>query len=112
MAQYRSFVEEAAGNPIIDLTYLRERRDAIVEIASRHGATSIRVFGSAARGDARPDSDVDFVVTMRDGYSFFDYARLADDLETLLGREVDVVVYDAQLKPRLLAGIDRDGAEL
>ena len=42
---------------------IREMRDAIVRIAAKHGATQVRLIGSVARGEARPDSDVDLLVT-------------------------------------------------
>ena len=51
----------------------------------------MRVFGSAARGEAGPDSDIDFLVELEPGRSLFDYAALWHDLEALLGRKVDVV---------------------
>jgi len=43
---------------------LQEKRDEIQRIAARHGAYNLRVFGSIARGDARPDSDVDFLISV------------------------------------------------
>jgi len=49
------------------------------------------VFGSVARGEARPDSDVDFLVEMEDGRSLFDFCHLINDLEDLLGRQADLV---------------------
>ena len=41
---------------------LKAHRDEILAIGSRHGATNVRVFGSVVRGEAEPDSDVDFLV--------------------------------------------------
>lgn len=67
------------------------KRKEILEIAERHGAFHVRVFGSAARGEARPDSDVDLLVELDSGRSLLDQAALAQDLEALLGRRVDVV---------------------
>ena len=51
----------------------------------------MRVFGSIARGDDRPDSDIDLLVTFDEGASLFDLAGLGQDLESLLGRPVDIV---------------------
>jgi uncharacterized protein len=51
----------------------------------------VRVFGSAARGEAEPDSDIDFLVDFEPGRSLLDLSRLWQDLEELLGRQVDVV---------------------
>ena len=70
---------------------LHKRREEIMGIAARHGARSVRVFGSAARGEERPDSDVDFLVEMEPGRSLFDMGRLLLDLQDLLGRKVDLV---------------------
>jgi hypothetical protein len=51
----------------------------------------VRIFGSLARGEARPDSDIDFLVELEPGRSLFDLGGLLYDLEQLLGIEVDVV---------------------
>jgi predicted nucleotidyltransferase len=69
---------------------LKEKREEILRIAARHGAHNVRVFGSVARGDARPDSDVDFLVEMEPGRSLMDFGALLMDLEELLGRKVDL----------------------
>jgi len=69
---------------------LGEKRQAIREIARRHGATAIRVFGSFARGEARPDSDVDLLVKLEKGRSLADLGGILMDLQDLLGRDVDV----------------------
>ncbi|GAB1723019.1 MAG: DNA polymerase subunit beta [Nitrospira sp. CR1.1] len=66
------------------------KRNKILDIAARHGARKVRVFGSAGRGTARRDSDVDFLVEMEDGRSLLDHAALILDLERLLRRLVDV----------------------
>ncbi len=70
---------------------LQEKRKEILRIAARHGAYNVRVFGSAVRGEARPDSDVDFLVEMEPNQSLLDLGGLLMDLQSLLGREVDVV---------------------
>ena len=70
---------------------LRKRRDEILRIAAEHGAGNVRVFGSAARGGAGPESDVDFLVDMEAGRSLLDLGGLLMDLQDLLGCEVDVV---------------------
>ncbi|MCK4659250.1 MAG: nucleotidyltransferase family protein [Phycisphaerae bacterium] len=59
-----------------------------------------RIFGSVARGDARPDSDIDLLVDLEPGRSLLDHVGLWQDLEELLGRRVDVVV-DGSLNPHL-----------
>lgn len=70
---------------------LKDRREDILRVAAQHGAQNVRVFGSATRGDAGPDSDLDFLVEFEEGQSLLDVTALWQDLEELLGREVDVV---------------------
>ena len=79
---------------------LIQHRDEILDIAARHGAHNVRVFGSFARGNARPDSDIDLLVDLEPGRSLLDHVGLWQDLEELLGRRVDVVV-DGGLSPHL-----------
>ena len=69
---------------------LCSKRAEILEIAARHGARKVRVFGSVARGTARRNSDIDFLVEMEEGRSLLDHAALILDLERLLKRSVDV----------------------
>jgi uncharacterized protein len=70
---------------------LREKRNEILEIARRHGASEVRVFGSVAQGAARADSDLDLLVRPGAQTSPWFPAGLILDLEELLGRKVDVV---------------------
>lgn len=70
---------------------LRRQRDEVLRIAQTHGAHNVRVFGSVARGEARPDSDIDFLVDLEPDRTLFDLSGLIVDLEEALGREVHVV---------------------
>jgi uncharacterized protein len=70
---------------------VRAKREEIQKIAAKHGARNIRVFGSVARGNAGPDSDVDFLIDVEPVTSSWFPAGLVQDLETLLGRRVEVV---------------------
>ena len=70
-------------------------RQAVLELAKRHGASNVRVFGSIARGDATSSSDVDLLVAMDQGRSFLDLCTLGDELEDLLGRRVDLLTEPA-----------------
>ena len=79
---------------------VKARREEIIRVAAKHGARNVRVFGSVARGDSRPDSDVDFLVTIDDDRSLLDHAALLVELEQLLGCKVDVAPEDS-LRPRL-----------
>lgn len=69
---------------------LAEKRDAIIAIASKHGAFNVRVFGSAARGTANENSDIDFLVEFEPERTLFDRVGFKQDLEALLDRRVDV----------------------
>jgi len=70
---------------------LLERWDEILVIAARHGARTVRVFGSVVRGEETAESDLDLLVEFEQGRSLLNHIALAQDLEDLLGREVDVV---------------------
>jgi len=70
---------------------IRRRSDEIRRTASTFGASNVRVFGSVARGEDDPGSDLDFLVDMEPGRSLLDQVRLRRALEKLLGVDVDVV---------------------
>ena len=59
---------------------LRGKRQEILRVAARHGARNVRLFGSAARGEDRPNSDVDLLVEMESGRSLVDLVALGQDL--------------------------------
>ena len=67
------------------------RAAEIKSVARKHRGTSIALFGSVARGDERPDSDIDLLVEFAEGSSLLDLLHISDELESLLGRPVDVV---------------------
>jgi uncharacterized protein len=84
---------------------LNVKRDEILRLAAKHGAFNVRVFGSVARGEERSDSDVDFLVEMESHCSLLDHIGLMQDLEDLLGREVDVATVNGlreRFKDRIL----------
>ncbi len=74
---------------------LKEKRAEILRIAAQHGARNVRLFGSVARGEARPDSDIDVLVEFEPGRTLLDRIGMIQDLEDLLGRKVDVVTEKA-----------------
>ncbi len=92
-------------------TLVHARRAEILAIAARHGARNVRLFGSVARGDARPDSDLDLLVDMEPGRSLFDLGGLLFDLQALLGVDVDVVT-EKGLGPRMRAEVLREAVPL
>jgi hypothetical protein len=79
---------------------LIEKRDDIRSIAAKHGAYNIRIFGSVVRGEAGPDSDIDFLIDAGPTTSSWFPAGLILDLEEILGRRVEVVTEKA-LNPYL-----------
>ena len=84
---------------------LNAKKGEILRIATKHGARNVRIFGSVARGEARPDSDVDFLVDMEPGRSLLDMGGLLMDLRELLCVEVDVVTehgLKARIRERVL----------
>lgn len=84
---------------------LHEKREEILRIAARHGARNVRVFGSMVRGEANQASDIDFLVEMEPGRSLLDLGGLQVELESLLGRRVDVVTVrglKARIRDRVL----------
>jgi predicted nucleotidyltransferase len=87
------------------------RREEILATARKHGAYNVRVFGSVARGESRPDSDIDFLVNLEAGRSLMDLARLLRELESLLGRKVDVVTV-AGLRQRIRSQVLKDARAL
>ena len=78
----------------------RKEAESIREIAEEHGATRIRIFGSLARGTARPESDLDLLVDLQPGRDLLDLIAIKQDLEERLGRRVDVVT-ERSLSPYL-----------
>lgn len=92
-------------------TLLKTYRKEILETAMRNGAVNVRVFGSIARGDDRPDSDIDFLVNLEPGRSLLDLARLLRELNALLDRPVDVVT-EAGLRPRIKSQVLKEARPL
>lgn len=75
----------------MELADLIKRRDEILSLAAKHGAHNIRVFGSLARGEAKPGSDIDLLVDFEPMCSLLDQAELVQNLEAALLCPVDIV---------------------
>jgi uncharacterized protein len=74
---------------------VKNNRTEILRLAREHGARNVRLFGSIARGDATPESDVDILVELEPGRNLLDLSGLLLDLQDLLGCKVDVVTEKA-----------------
>ena len=95
----------------VDLDTLRNRREQILRIVSRHGGSNIRVFGSVARGEADDGSDVDVLVDLEPGRSLMDLGGLLTDLQELLDCPVDVVT-EKGLRRRIRERVLRESVPL
>jgi len=87
------------------------QREQILFLAHKYGAYDVRIFGSLARGEARPDSDIDFLVKLEAGRSMLDLARLSRELQSLLGYNVDIVT-EAGLRPRIRSEVLKEARQL
>lgn len=90
---------------------LSAKRDEIRSIAANHGAFNVRIFGSVVRGEAGPDSDVDFLIDAGPTTSSWFPAGLILDLEEILGRPVEVVTEKA-LNPYIREQVLREAIPL
>jgi predicted nucleotidyltransferase/DNA-binding XRE family transcriptional regulator len=84
---------------------VRRHRQDLVAAAAAHGVRNLRVFGSVARGQDRPDSDVDLLADLPPGLSLFGLGRVQDELEAILGTRVDLIPAQ-DLKPGVRARIE------
>jgi uncharacterized protein len=96
---------------MVTLESLLARREDILRVARQWGAHNVRVFGSVARGDAGPQSDVDFIVEFEPDRSLLDHGGLLMDLQELLGCEVDVVSEGA-MRPRFRSRVLKEALPL
>lgn len=90
---------------------IKSKREAILEIAKKYGATKLRVFGSVARGEESPESDIDIIVEMEKGSSLLDIIAIKQDIEELLGRKVDIVT-EASISPYIRDTVLREAVNL
>ena len=90
---------------------LAEKRGEILKVAASHGARNLRVFGSFARGEERPDSDIDLLVEMAPDRSLLDIIAIKNALEDITHRKVDVVTEKA-LSPHIRDKILEDAVSI
>ena len=90
---------------------VRRHRQDLITAAAAHGIQNLRVFGSVARGEDRPDSDVDLLADLPPGLSLFGLGRAEADLEAILGARVELIPA-ADLKPGVRERAERDLVEL
>lgn len=93
------------------LEEVQSKREEILQLAAHRGARNVRLFGSVARNEAGPNSDVDFLVDLEPGRSLLDLGGLLMDLQRLLGRQVDVIT-EAGLRPRLRPQVLKEARSL
>ncbi len=90
---------------------LKAKRNEILHLTAKHGATNVRLIGSVARREETQESDIDFLVEMESGRSLLDHAALILDLEALLGRKVDIAS-DRGLRPRVRERVLKEAVPL
>jgi predicted nucleotidyltransferase len=86
---------------------VRRHRHDLIAAAAAHGVQNLRVFGSVARGEDRPDSDVDLLADLPTGLSLFGLGRVEADLGAILGARVDLIPA-GDLKPGVRARVEPD----
>jgi predicted nucleotidyltransferase/DNA-binding XRE family transcriptional regulator len=90
---------------------LRQQRRKVLSIAKNHGASNVRVFGSVARGEDSPESDIDMLVDLSPRSGLVALGRLERELSQILGVSVDVVPSDS-LRPRVRAEANKEAIAL
>jgi len=90
---------------------LRQRRSAVLAVAGRHGVKEIKVFGSVARGEDRPDSDIDLVAALPATMGLIELGTLERELTAVLGQTVDLVPADG-IRPAVRVEIENEAISL
>jgi predicted nucleotidyltransferase len=89
---------------MVNLPRLRDKRDLILRQAESFGASNVRVFGSVARGESHPGSDVDLLVDLAPARSLLTWSAFWQALEAALGVKVDLAV-ESDLRPEVRQAI-------
>jgi len=99
----------ARATPLLD--HVRAHRDELIAALAARGVRNIRVFGSAARGDETPGSDIDLLVDLDEGVDLLDLVGAEQDAERIVGTAVDLVPFD-DLKPLVRQAAMKDMVSL
>ena len=95
------------------LDEIHAKRDAIHAVANKHKAEKLWVFGSCARKEERPDSDIDLLVKFGRGVGLVEYIRFERELSNLLGRKVELTVNSTLLRePRFADRVCREAVAI
>jgi len=90
---------------------LRLLREALPRLRASYGVMDMALFGSVARDEAGPDSDVDIVVSLDRGVGLIGFSNLASTLEEILGSKVDLVTWRS-LNPRVRPQVEKDAVHV
>lgn len=93
------------------ISLLEDRKQEIIQIAESHGAHEIRIFGSAAHGEFKPESDIDVIVRLEPNRSLLDLIAIKQDLEDLLGREIHIVT-EKSISPYIRESVLKEAVSL
>ena len=107
----RFLADGRAESPVPSLGRILRNRNQIVEVLQRWGVSNVRLFGSVARGNAGPGSDIDLLVTVPKGTSYFDIADMQAELEALLDAPVHLVT-DGAMTDEQRAAVAADALRL
>lgn len=105
-------IERLVGGAPVGATALyRSKKDQVDRVLEKHGIERLVAFGSRARGDARPDSDLDLVADVPAGTSLFDMVHIKDELEEAFGIKVNLLTTGG-LRKRMKRHVEEDGVVL
>ena len=87
---------------------IKEIRTRIKPIMEKHGIKEVYLFGSYARGEAKPSSDVDIYCEDGDIRTLYNHVDFLEELENALGKKVDLILFGTDLHPFFKEQLDKD----